>query len=114
AERRYSFYAPAVCRRQQRILMPTARIIGVDLGTAAEAEAVCRLGAAGVIEVPSVHLFNWSECADAHQALWEDRLAELSGNAGAAMLNHALPSRGLHSVDELMQCWGSQAAQHNR
>lgn len=112
--RRYGFYAPPICQRQCRILMPTASIIGTQLCNAAEAEAVRRIVEAGVIEVPPVHLFDWSECPDAHQAIWEDRLAELTGGAGNAMLNHALPGKGIQGVDELVRRWSSQTAPHGR
>jgi acrylyl-CoA reductase (NADPH)/3-hydroxypropionyl-CoA dehydratase/3-hydroxypropionyl-CoA synthetase len=114
AGRRYGFYAPPVCQRQCRILMPTASIIGTQLCNATEAEAVRRLVEAGVIEVPPVHLFDWSECPGAHQAIWEDRLAELTGGASNAMLNHALPGKGIQSVDELVLRWGGQTAQPDR
>ncbi|MDN5871649.1 MAG: enoyl-CoA hydratase-related protein [Nitrococcus sp.] len=112
-ERRYSFYAPTVCERECRILMPSARIIGSRLCSAAQAAKVSRLVAAGIIEVPQAHLFDWGECANAHQAIWENRLDELTGGAGAAMLNHALPGKGIQSVDELVLRWSGQTAQQS-
>ncbi|MDN5848291.1 MAG: enoyl-CoA hydratase-related protein [Nitrococcus sp.] len=110
-ERRYSFYAPTLCERQCRILMPSARIIGSRLCSAAEAVEVSRLVEAGIIEVSQAHLFDWGECPNAHQAIWEKRLAELTGGAGQAMLNHALPGKGIQSVDELVLRWSGQTAQ---
>lgn len=106
AGRRYSFYAPQIWNHQRRILMPTARIVGTHLCNAAEAEAVRRLVEAGTVEIPPVHLFDWSECPEVHQAIWENRLPELTGGASKAMLNHALPDAEIRSADELMLRWG--------
>lgn len=114
AERRYSFYAPSVCEYQRRIFMPNARIIGTRLCSTAEAEAVCWLVEVGVVKVPEAHLLDWSDCPEAHQALREGRLAELTGGAGKAMLNHALPSKGIQEVDDLVQRWGSQTVRRGQ
>ncbi|MCO6441609.1 MAG: enoyl-CoA hydratase/isomerase family protein [Nitrococcus mobilis] len=114
AQRRYSFYALSVSKGQRRILMPRARIVGTHLCNAAEAEAVRRLIEMGIIEVPTVHLFDWRECPTAHQAIWESRLASATGGADKAMLNHALPGTGLKNADELAVRWGNQKVQRGR
>lgn len=106
ADRRYSFYAPQVWNRQRRILMPTAAIHGTHLANAAEVLEVKRLLEAGVVEVPPVHLFAWSEAPEGHQAIWENRLVEMTGGKGKALLNHALPVAGIRTVDELGMRWG--------
>jgi len=102
---RYSFYAPQVWQRQRRILMPGAGIVGTHLSNAAEAQAVSRVVSSGTVGAPEVHLFDWEQCPEAHQALWDNRLPELTGGARKAVLNHALPSRGIRSVDELLVRW---------
>ncbi len=114
AQQRYSFYALSISKDQRRILMPSARIVGTHLCSAAEAEAVRRLIETGIIEVPAVHLFDWRECPMAHQAIWENRLASATGGTDKAMLNHALPGAGLKNTDELAVRWSSQKMQRGR
>ena len=106
--RRYSFYAPQVWNRQRRILMPTAAIHGTHLCNAAEVADVRRLVESGVIEIPAVHLFDWNQAPEGHQAIWENRLPEATGGARKALLNHALPGPGIRSRDELLMRWAKR------
>ena len=114
AGRRYSFHATALSHGEGRILMPSARILGSHLCNPAEVEKARRLVENEVIEVAPVHLFDWHECPEAHQALWENSRDPLAGETGRGMLNHALPSKGLTSVDDLIVRWGSQKVQRGR
>lgn len=107
AGRRYSFYAQQVWMRQRRIIMPSAAIHGTHLCNAAEVVAVNQLIEAGVVDLPPLHLFDWAQCAEAHQAIWDNRLPELTGGANKAVLNHALPELGLRTRDELFEAWAA-------
>ncbi|MGQ9366875.1 AMP-binding protein [Azospirillum sp. ST 5-10] len=108
--RRYSFYAPQVWMRQRRILMPTAAIVGTHLCNAAEIAALNRIIASGAVRVPPVHLGAWETLPALHQAMWENRLPEVTGGAAKAVVNHALPEPGLTSRDELLIAWAARAS----
>ena len=109
AGRRYSFYAPQVWNRQRNILMPGGSIHGTHMFNAAEAMAVVELLNRGLVDVPKVALLPWEQAAEAHQAIWDNRLLALTGGAPKAMLNHALPSAGILSRDELYLRWAADA-----
>ncbi len=106
--RRYSFYAPQVWMRQRRILMPTAEIIGTHLSNAAEVAALNRMIESGLVGVDPPYLADWRATSEVHQAMWENRLPELTGGIGAAVVNHALPEAGLRSRDELLTAWAAK------
>jgi acrylyl-CoA reductase (NADPH)/3-hydroxypropionyl-CoA dehydratase/3-hydroxypropionyl-CoA synthetase len=100
--RRYSFYAPQVWTRQRRILMPTARILGTHLSNAYEVARMNEMLDAGLLEVTPPVMVDWTELPAAHQAMWDNR------HAGATYVcNHALPTLGLRSRDELFEAWAS-------
>lgn len=103
--RRYSFYAPQVWMRQRRIIMPSAEILGTHLSNAAEVAGLNRVIAAGRVEVAQPYLADWHDLPVCHQAMWENRLTELSGGKPKAVANHALPMAGLTTRDELLTAW---------
>jgi acrylyl-CoA reductase (NADPH) / 3-hydroxypropionyl-CoA dehydratase / 3-hydroxypropionyl-CoA synthetase len=101
--RRYSFYAPQVWTRQRRILMPTARILGTHLCNAYEVVRMNEMVDAGLLEVTTPTVVPWEQLPEAHQAMWDNR------HAGATyVVNHALPTLGLRSADQLFEAWASQ------
>jgi acrylyl-CoA reductase (NADPH) / 3-hydroxypropionyl-CoA dehydratase / 3-hydroxypropionyl-CoA synthetase len=101
--RRYTFYAPQVWMRQRRILMPTCSILGTHLCNAYEVTEMNRMLAAGQLEVTPPTLVAWNELPEAHQAMWENR------HAGATyVMNHALPTPGLRTPDELYEAWAAR------
>ncbi len=103
--RRYSFYAPQVWMRQRRILLPTCSILGTHLCNAFEVTEMNRMLAAGQLEVTPPLLVAWNELPEAHQAMWENR------HAGATyVMNHALPTPGLRTPDELYEAWAARTA----
>jgi acrylyl-CoA reductase (NADPH)/3-hydroxypropionyl-CoA dehydratase/3-hydroxypropionyl-CoA synthetase len=100
--RRYSFYAPQVWTRQRRILMPTARVLGTHLCNAHEVTRMNAMIDAGQLEVTPPTVVDWTALAGAHQAMWDNR------HAGATYVcNHALPTIGLRSRDELYEAWAA-------
>jgi acrylyl-CoA reductase (NADPH)/3-hydroxypropionyl-CoA dehydratase/3-hydroxypropionyl-CoA synthetase len=103
--RRYSFYAPQVWMRQRAILMPGAAILGTHLCNAAEVIALNRMISSGVVSVPEPYLGSWESSAELHQAMWENRLPEVTGGAVKSVINHAIPLRGLKNMDELLAAW---------
>lgn len=103
--RRYSFYAPQVWMRQRSILMPTASILGTHLCNAAEVLGLNQMINAGAVTVPEPYLGDWDDTALLHQAMWENRLPELTNGAVKTVINHALPMTGLRSLDELLAAW---------
>jgi acrylyl-CoA reductase (NADPH)/3-hydroxypropionyl-CoA dehydratase/3-hydroxypropionyl-CoA synthetase len=106
ANRRYSFYAPQVWMRQRSILMPTASILGTHLCNAAEVLGLNQMIDAGAVKVPEPYLGDWSDTAELHQAMWENRLPEATNGAAKTVINHALPMAGLKNLDELLAAWG--------
>lgn len=105
--RRYSFYAPQVWMRQRRIYMPTAGIFGSHLSNAAEMIGLNRMIAGGTLRVPQPYLGAWDDLPGLHQAMWENRLREVTNGAANAVVNHALPEPGLRSRDELIAAWAA-------
>ncbi len=103
AGRRYSFYAPQVWTRHRRIYMPQANIWGTHLSNAAEVAKLNDDIAAGLLRVGEPVVVPWHEIAEAHQAMWENRLS-----GAIYVVNHALPRTGLTSKDELYQAWAEQ------
>lgn len=103
AGRRYSFYAPQVWTRHRRIYMPSANIWGTHLSNAAEVAQLNDDIAAGLLQVGEPVVVAWEEIAEAHQAMWENRLT-----GAIYVVNHALPRTGLTSKDELYQAWAEQ------
>ena len=100
--RRYSFYAPQVWMRQRRVLLPTCSILGTHLCNAYEVTLMNQMLAAGQLEVTPPTLVPWEELPEAHQAMWENR------HAGATyVMNHALPTPGLRTRDELYEAWAA-------
>lgn len=61
--------------------------------------------AAGRVEVAQPYLADWHDLPVCHQAMWENRLTELSGGKPKAVANHALPMAGLTTRDELLTAW---------
>lgn len=101
--RRYSFYAPQVWTRQRRIIMPTANILGTHLCNAYEVVRMNEMVDAGLLEVTAPTVVPWEGLAEAHQAMWDNR------HAGATyVVNHALPTLGMRSVDQLYEAWAAQ------
>jgi acrylyl-CoA reductase (NADPH)/3-hydroxypropionyl-CoA dehydratase/3-hydroxypropionyl-CoA synthetase len=104
ADQRLSFYAPSVWMHQKRVLFPTFAILGSHLSNAHQAEEVVRLIDVGALSVhpPAVHA--WSELAEAHQAMRENRHAgTLTVRAGAtAALDGARTAR------QVYEAWGSR------
>lgn len=106
SKRRYSFYAPQVWMRQRSILMPTAAILGTHLCNAAEVIHLNRMISSDAVTVPEPFLGDWDDIAGLHQAMWENRLPEVTGGAVKAVVNHALPRAGLKNYDDLLAAWG--------
>jgi acrylyl-CoA reductase (NADPH)/3-hydroxypropionyl-CoA dehydratase/3-hydroxypropionyl-CoA synthetase len=103
ATRRYSFYAPQVWTRQRRILMPTASILGTHLCNAYEVTRMNEMVDAGLLEVTPPTVVPWEQLPAAHQAMWDNR------HAGATyVVNHALPTLGLRTADELFEAWAAR------
>lgn len=103
AARRYSFYAPQVWTRQRRILMPTASILGTHLCNAYEVTRMNEMVDAGLLEVTPPTVVPWEQLPAAHQAMWDNR------HAGATyVVNHALPTLGLRTADELFEAWAAR------
>jgi len=103
--RRYSFYAPQVWMRQRRILLPTCNILGTHLCNAYEVVRMNQMLAAGQLDVTTPTVVPWASLPEAHQAMWENR------HAGATyVVNHALPSVGIRSRDELFEAWAATEA----
>ncbi|MBT4523183.1 MAG: AMP-binding protein, partial [Halieaceae bacterium] len=103
--RRYSFYAPQVWMRQRAILMPTASILGTHLCNAAELVGLNQMIDSGAVKVPAPYLGAWDETSQLHQAMWENRLPEVTRGAVKTVINHALPMPGLRTIDELLAAW---------
>lgn len=103
--RRYSFYAPQVWMRQRSIHMPTATILGTHLCNAAEVIGLNQMISSGAVTVPEPYLGNWDGTAELHQAMWENRLPEVTAGAVKSVINHALPMPGLRGLDELLAAW---------
>ncbi|MBL4868630.1 MAG: acetyl-CoA synthetase, partial [Pseudomonadales bacterium] len=107
SRRRYSFYAPQVWMRQRKILMPSASIIGTHLCNAAEVMGLTQMIDAGKVQVPKPYLGNWEDTPTLHQAMWENRLPEATGGAAKAVINHAIPTSGLKTLEELLSEWSA-------
>ncbi|WP_019529298.1 AMP-binding protein [Dasania marina] len=107
--KRYSFYAPQVWMRQRSVLMPTASIVGTHLCNAAEILGLNQMIDAGAVQVPEPYLGEWDEMENLHQAMWENRLPEVTNGAVKTVINHALPMHGLKSMDELLAAWAEQS-----
>lgn len=105
SKRRYSFYAPQVWMRQRSILMPSAAILGTHLCNAAEVIHLNSMISSDAVTVPEPYLGDWGEIARLHQAMWENRLPEVTGGAVKAVVNHALPRAGLNNYDDLLAAW---------
>lgn len=103
AGRRYSFYAPQVWTRHRRIFMPSANIWGTHLCNAYEVMRLNDEIAAGLLSVAEPVVVPWKQLPEAHQAMWENRLA-----GATYTVNHALPRPGLKSKDELYEAWAEQ------
>jgi acrylyl-CoA reductase (NADPH)/3-hydroxypropionyl-CoA dehydratase/3-hydroxypropionyl-CoA synthetase len=57
---------------------------------------------AGQLDVTPPLVVDWTELPAAHQAMWDNR------HAGATYVcNHALPSPGLRTRDELYEAWAA-------
>ncbi|MFT4568944.1 MAG: acrylyl-CoA reductase (NADPH)/3-hydroxypropionyl-CoA dehydratase/3-hydroxypropionyl-CoA synthetase, partial [Saprospiraceae bacterium] len=106
--RRYSFYAPQVWMLQRSVLMPTASIVGTHLCNAAEILGLNQMIDAGAVQVPEPYLGQWGEMENLHQAMWENRLPEVTNGAVKTVINHALPIHGLKDMDELLAAWAEQ------
>ncbi|MCU0490610.1 MAG: hypothetical protein MUD01_03290, partial [Chloroflexaceae bacterium] len=102
-ERRYSFYAPQVWTRHRRIYMPTANIWGTHLSNAYEVVRLNDEISAGLLNVGEPVVVSWPELPQAHQAMWENRLA-----GATYVVNHALPRLGIKSRDELYEAWAEE------
>ena len=103
--RRYTFYAPQVWTRQRRIYMPSAEIFGTHLCNAYEVTMMNEMVAAGLLDVTEPTVVPWEGLPEAHQAMWENR------HSGATyVVNHALPTTGLRTKNELLEYWAAQSA----
>nr|MCU0973593.1 acetyl-CoA synthetase [Burkholderiales bacterium] len=103
--RRYSYFAPQIWMRQRRIYMPSVNIWGTHLSNAYEIVRLNDEVSAGLLTVTEPTLCAWSDLAEAHQAMWENR------HAGATyVVNHALPQAGLKSKDDLYEAWSALRA----
>jgi acrylyl-CoA reductase (NADPH)/3-hydroxypropionyl-CoA dehydratase/3-hydroxypropionyl-CoA synthetase len=59
--------------------------------------------AAGLLSVTDPTMVPWRALPAAHQAMWDNR------HAGATYVcNHALPSPGLRSKEELFEAWAAR------
>ena len=63
---------------------------------------------AGAVTVPEPYLGQWDATATLHQAMWENRLPEVTDGAVKTVINHALPMTGLKSLDELLAAWATR------
>ena len=103
--RRYTFYAPQVWTRQRRIFMPSAEIFGTHLCNAHEVTMMNEMVAAGLLDVTEPTMVPWDGLPQAHQSMWDNR------HSGATYVaNHALPTSGLTTKDELLEYWAAAAA----
>jgi acrylyl-CoA reductase (NADPH)/3-hydroxypropionyl-CoA dehydratase/3-hydroxypropionyl-CoA synthetase len=59
----------------------------------------------GAVRVPEPFLGPWDDTAGLHQAMWENRLPEMTGGAVKTVINHAVPLLGLKDRDELLAAW---------
>ncbi len=101
ADRRYSFYAPQVWMRQREIHMPTAAILGSHLSNAYEVQQMNAAVDAGALDITTPAVVDWDDLPDAHQAMWDNE-----HEAEAYVANHALPTDGLRTRQELYKAWG--------
>jgi acrylyl-CoA reductase (NADPH)/3-hydroxypropionyl-CoA dehydratase/3-hydroxypropionyl-CoA synthetase len=105
AGQRYNFYAPQVWTRQRRIIMPTAEILGTHLCNAYEVTRMNDMVAAGLLDVTEPTVVAWDGLPEAHQSMWDNR------HSGATyIVNHALPTPGLRTRDELFEAWAAAQA----
>ncbi|MUV85219.1 AMP-binding protein [Natronomonas sp. CBA1123] len=100
-DRRYSFYAPQVWMRQREIHMPTASILGSHLSNAYEVQQLNAAIDAGALDITTPELVDWEDLPEAHQAMWDNE-----HDAESYVANHALPTDGLRTRDELFKAWG--------
>ena len=101
--RRFSFFAPQVWMRQRKIYMPSVNIWGSHLSNAYEVVQVNQMIEGGMLEVTDPILVPWNELPETHQAQWENR------QKGAAfVVDHALPTPGLKTKEELLESWSAQ------
>jgi acrylyl-CoA reductase (NADPH)/3-hydroxypropionyl-CoA dehydratase/3-hydroxypropionyl-CoA synthetase len=102
AGQRYNFYAPQVWTRQRRIIMPTCEILGTHLCNAYEVTRMNDMVAAGLLDVTEPTVVPWEGLPEAHQSMWDNR------HSGATyIVNHALPTPGLRTRDELFEAWAA-------
>ncbi|MFV9503378.1 MAG: AMP-binding protein [Oscillochloridaceae bacterium umkhey_bin13] len=101
--RRYSFYAPQVWTRHRRIYMPSANIFGTHLSNAYEVTRMNEEIAGGLLSIAEPVVVEWDKLPEAHQAMWENRLA-----GSTYVVNHALPRAGIKSKDELYEAWAEK------
>lgn len=102
---RFTFYAPQVWTRQRQIMMPTASILGTHLCNAHEVTIMNNMIAGGLLDVTEPTMVAWQDLPDAHQSMWDNR-----HTGSTYVVNHALPSPGLRSRDELLEHWAAQMA----
>lgn len=61
--------------------------------------------AAGLLDVTEPTMVPWDGLPQAHQSMWDNR------HSGATYVaNHALPTSGLTTKDELLEYWAAAAA----
>lgn len=104
ADRRFSFYAPNVWMHQKRVLFPAFAILGSHLSNAHQAEEVVRLIDSGALTVHAPALHDWSELAEANQAIHENR------HAGTLAVRVGASRRldGARTARQVFEAWGSR------
>ncbi|MCP5365454.1 MAG: hypothetical protein H6905_09540 [Hyphomicrobiales bacterium] len=89
-----------------------AAIIGSHLPNAAEIAALNRMIDSGAVRVPVPFLGEWSELPRLHQAMWENRLPEMTDGATKAVVC-ASGSRDQEPRRALRSLGGSTARELN-
>ena len=83
--------------------MPSVNIWGSHLSNAYEVVQVNQMIEGGMLEVTDPILVPWNELPETHQAQWENR------QKGAAfVVDHALPTPGLKTKEELLESWSAK------
>jgi NADPH:quinone reductase-like Zn-dependent oxidoreductase/enoyl-CoA hydratase/carnithine racemase len=102
--RRFSFYAPNVWMHEKRVLYPTFAILGSHLSNAHQADEVVRLLDAGALRVHAPVVRDWSDLAECHQLMHENRHTgtfTVRVGAGAGL-------DGARTTREVYEAWGSR------
>ena len=84
--------------------MPRAEIFGTHLCNAYEVTMMNEMVAAGLLDVTEPEMVQWEGLPEAHQSMWENR-----HSGPTYVLNHALPTTGLTTKDELLEHWAASS-----